>query len=136
MFDVSLFSPFATPYFIHSVSFHPFTHSLAMFVHVCVCKMKMSTYIIDYDSTIICNDLYSIRRKNDHFHNERMMKARPSSFSDFHFMHCSAATATAIAIAFTISVEVLFAEHSRFVCTLCAWVFMCCVAIFILMQVI
>lgn len=46
-------------------------------------KMKTSTYIIDYDSTIICNDLYNIRRKNDHFHNERMMKAQAVFFWTF-----------------------------------------------------
>lgn len=54
------------------------THSFVRNVYVH--KMKMSTYIIDYDSTIICNDLYNIRRKNGHFHNEHMMKARAVGF--------------------------------------------------------
>lgn len=55
--------------------------------------MKMSTYIIDYDSTIICNDLYSIRRKNGHFHNERMMKVQSTFFATFILLTASNAIA-------------------------------------------
>lgn len=35
-----------------------------------MCMKWKWVYIIDYDSAIICSDLY-IRRENGHFHNER-----------------------------------------------------------------
>lgn len=126
MFNVALFSLFATPYFFRFMPFHSFASDVCVYVY----KMKMSTYIIDYDSTIICNDLYNIRRKNDHFHNERMMKAQAAfcGLSLYALLSCNCNCNRIHDF-----VDVLFCIRGSFACV---WVFVCCVAIFILMQVI
>lgn len=110
MFGVGLFSLFATLYFFHFIPFHSFVSNVCVYM-----KMKMSTYIIDYDSTIICNDLYNIRRKNDHFHNERMMKAR----AVFFFVLSLYALLSCNCNCNRIHEFVDFFLHSRFVCTMC-----------------
>lgn len=121
----SPFLLFVTSYFFH------FIHAVAS--NVFVYKMKMSTYIIDYDSTIICNDLYNIRRRNDHFHNERMMKAQALFSSTFTL--------------YTAQLHLQLQLHSlvcgEFVCIFSTFavhlyvrVCVCCVTIFVLMQVI